>query len=108
MNRKRGQPGSEMVFDLEGYLDQMLPRVTPRPDFITSLRDRLLNNPPPPQSLPLVVLYLALAAAGLISGVILIATGLRALMTLLAALGFLQTYRANPQAKDAPSLHQPI
>lgn len=98
------KPSESENFDgIEQYLQDMLPMVFPREDFVASLRQRLQDMPAQKRWMPTVVFFILITLAGLVSGLILIAASLRALLTVLAALGLLIKIRSSPKARSSPS-----
>lgn len=72
---------------IESYLQNLLKPVTPRPKFVSGLGERLLQTPIPPARWVTFLGYTALISAGLISGAIILATGVRAVLAVIGALG---------------------
>lgn len=92
--------------DLEAYLWEMLVPVTPQTEFVGSLRERLLVEPQDilvqKKSKP--VQGILLGSAGVLSGVLLLILGGRAIIGLLGGKGYLQQLRSQVQQKRAQSL----
>ena len=77
------------VAALEQYLGGALYEVAPRSEYVAGLKDRLLHN-----SLPKAVRrsqqmrrYMPLIIAGVLGGIVLLVTGVRAILSLLSSLG---------------------
>jgi hypothetical protein len=75
---------------LELYLDAALHPIQPRSSFVTDLKTRLQQEPIPVSNSNQVVQYAILGLAGVVSGLIIFVTGLRATVTLLGAIGILR------------------
>ena len=88
---------------LEDYLQKMMPQVFPREDFVATLRQRLLNMPIQRHWLPTAVLFIVITLAGLVSGLILIATSIRALITIFATLGLIYKVRTSSRGSSSAS-----
>ncbi|MBN1148765.1 MAG: hypothetical protein JXA78_16005 [Anaerolineales bacterium] len=86
--------------DLEDYLARALRPVEPRPGFIADLRARLDRAPAPQKQSPAALRYALLAAAGLLSSLIIVITGVRAAITILGALGVLGHVRNQARRKQ--------
>jgi len=80
----------ESFQELEYYLRTVLKPVEPRADFVSDLGARLAGAPYTKQRLPVRLQYALLAAAGLISSLIIVITGIRATLTLLGAMGLMR------------------
>jgi hypothetical protein len=107
-HRKRGRQRRELNnHTLEAYLQASLMPVSPRPEFIDGLRVRLNNAPIPKSTAPVVIQFGILAAAGMISGLILLVAGLRALVTILGTLGLLRHARGQRQ-EQAAAVQSPL
>jgi hypothetical protein len=95
---------------LEGYLERTLQPVAPRAEFVNTLRDKLsrveiqaeeelLENEPR-------ALHLALlGGAGILSSLLLVITGIRAVLALIGAIGALKQMRQRLEVK--PSIPTP-
>ena len=103
MNANPSMPYVDKTQYIENYLQSMLPKVAPREDFVVSLRQRLLNMPIQRHWLPTAVLFLVITLAGLVSGLILIATSIRALVTIFATLGLIYKVRTSSRGSSSPS-----
>jgi hypothetical protein len=95
---------NESYGNIEEYLQEMLPMVFPREDFVVSLRQRLMNMPAQRHWLPTVLFFIMIVMAGLVSGLILIATSLRALVTIAATLGLVYKLRSPSKGSSSPSI----
>lgn len=89
----RRQIDDHEVSEIEAYLDAALHPVDPRTSFVVDLRKRLMQEPNYEKRPNLTARYAILGFAGVISGLILFVTGLRAILTLLGALGLLRQSR---------------
>ena len=80
----------ETITEMEDYLDDTLIPVKPSPTFISGLRDRLLVAPEQQlASMPPALQYTLLGVLGVFSGIIILVTGVRAMVTLWGAIGIL-------------------
>lgn len=86
---------------LEAYLQGMLPQVSPRQDFVASLRQRLAEMPARRGWLPTALLFIMITLAALVSGLVLLATSLRALVTIVATLSLI--YKLRSSSKETPA-----
>ena len=84
--------------DLEAYLEATLNPITPRPAFVNSLGIRLMEAT---FSEPSVPQYVFLAVAGVISGIIIVVTGIRAAITILGALGIVRSLKGQIRQERA-------
>jgi hypothetical protein len=91
---------------LEAYLFEALVPVSPSTEFVGSLRERLLVEPDgiivrkkadPLQSI-------LLGSAGIISGILILALGVRAIIALLGGKGYLNQLKNQIQQKKAQTL----
>ena len=89
---------------LEDYLQANLQPVAPRPEFINNLRARLLKSEAAAVPATNGLRLLILAAAGIVSGVLIGITGIRATITLLGALRILRDVRRQVSQKPAAPL----
>ena len=103
MKASRKSVDNDSYDHIERYLQEMLPMVFPREDFVVSLRQRLLNMPAQRHWLPTVLFFIMIGMAGLVSGLILIATSLRALLTIAAAVGLVFRLRSPSKGRSSPS-----
>lgn len=103
MKRSRMPIENENYSSLEEYLQLMLPIVSPREDFVNSLRQRLRDMPAQKHWLPTVMFFFLITLAGLVSGLILVATSLRALLTIAAGVGLVYKMRSSPKTGSSPS-----
>jgi hypothetical protein len=93
MNKKstiRRQIPERDLYQMEYRLGAALHGVAPRPDFVSSLHNRLVSEPVRARNNALVFQYVILSLAGILSGVILIVAGARAVNSLLSFLGVVQ------------------
>jgi hypothetical protein len=105
---KRGKLFMEDEFEeLEACLKSVMRPVEPRSAFISALKVRLLNNHTNKRITPRFLQYSALLVAGLISGVIIVVTGVRATIAILGALGLLRNVRGQVTRKSTASI-QPL
>jgi hypothetical protein len=85
---RRNLDNQEMAA-LEAYLGGALQQVAPRSEYVAGLKQRLVND-----SLPREVKrsqqmrrYMPLIIAGVLGGIVLLVTGVRAIVTLLSSMG---------------------
>jgi hypothetical protein len=92
--------------DLETYLFEVLVPVTPQTEFVGSLRERLLVEPESilVQRKAGPVQGILLGSAGVLSGVILLVLGGRAIIALIRGKGYLQQLKNQMQQKRAQRL----
>jgi hypothetical protein len=92
--------------DLETYLFEVLVPVTPQTEFVGSLRERLLVEPESilVQRKADPVQGIILGSAGVLSGVLLLVLGGRAIIALFRGKGYLQQFKNQMQQKRAQSL----
>jgi hypothetical protein len=102
---KRGteKPG---VGNMERYLQTSFRPVAPRPDFVTDLKTRLAVESRRFRSRSTVLQYVLLSLAGVVTSVLLIFAGVRAVITLLGILGILHQMRTH-QMNSAGSEKRP-
>jgi len=103
MRGARKSNDNESYDSIEEYLQEMLPMVFPREDFVVSLRQRLMNMPAQRHWLPTVLFFIMIGMAGLVSGLILIATSLRALVTIAATVGLVIKLRSPSKRRSSPA-----
>lgn len=104
MKRSRKPIENDTYSSIERYLQEMLPIVSPREDFVSSLRQRLKDMPAQKHWLPTAKFFFLITLAGLVSGLILIASSLRALLTIAAAVGLFLKIRSSPKTGSSPSI----
>jgi len=93
----------EDILGIEDYLYSALYPVNPSSTFVQSLKSRLMDAPEPVNRSKEIMQYSLLGLAGVLSGIIIIVTGIRATVTILGALGILRQVRnrANRQGTAA-------
>lgn len=74
---------------MESRLEAALHGVNPRPDFVSTLRSRLNTEPAPDQSSARIFQYVIISLAGIVSAVLLVIAGFKAIRALLSVLGVL-------------------
>lgn len=84
--------------ELESFLTRVYRPVTPRPDFVSGLRAKLVSLPEKNRLTPKVFKYTVLGIAGVLSSVILIVTGIRATMTIIGTVSLLRQIRNQDRA----------
>lgn len=91
---------------LEAYLFEALVPVTPPTEFVGSLRERLLVEPQDiivqKKADPLQAILLG--SAGVLSGILILALGVRAIVALLGGKGYLQQFKTQLRQKRAQAL----
>jgi len=95
------QPG---VMKMERYLQTSFSPVAPRPDFVNDLKSRLAQESKKFYSRSTVMQYVLLSLAGVVTSVLLILAGVRAMVTLLGVLGILHQMRGQASAKRSQVL----
>ena len=96
------------VAELEIYLQSSLYPVQPRPVFINTLKKQLLTKPLDGicfdnQESADMLNYFLLAVAGVVSGMVLVAAGARAVLTVLATFGILRNIKVQNRQKRSVS-----
>ena len=89
-SRAAAQPG---VVKMERYLQTSFTPVAPRSDFVSGLKTRLTDEGRKFASRSTVLQYVLLSLAGVVTSVLLILAGVRAVVTLLGVLGILHQMR---------------
>lgn len=89
-SRAGAQPG---VKKMERYLQTSFYPVAPRSDFVNDLKTRLTYESRKFASRSTVLQYVLLSLAGVVTSVLLILAGVRAVVTLLGVLGILHQMR---------------
>lgn len=100
-NAAGAQPG---VVKMERYLQTTFSPVAPRPDFVTGLRTRLTQESRQIYSRSTILQYVLLSLAGVVTSVLLILAGVRAVVTLLGVLGILHQMRGQVSQKPSQAL----
>ena len=98
MRRLFGRRRKEDDYDLEqleSYLQSTLITVEPRPAFVQGLKLRLLEAPLDEPLAGGTFSYALLAMAGIVSGVVILATSIRATVTILGAFGLIRSMRSD-------------
>ncbi len=95
--------------EVERYLEANLLPVSPRTDFVLSLKYQLLNKTEPIISLPGAGMArnMMVVIAGLLSGTLILVFGGRAFFALLASLGIIQV-KKRMETKCAPPLNPAV
>jgi len=96
--RSKKKVDDEGLLELEYYLLKVLKPVEPRAGFVSDLGARLADTQVTRIQFPFKVQYIFLAAAGLISSVIIVITGIRATVTLLGAMGLMRHIKTQAQS----------
>ena len=99
--RNGGKPG---VVKMERYLQSSFHPVAPRPDFVMGLKTRLNQESKRFTSRSTVLQYVLLSLAGVVTSVLLILAGIRAVITLLGVLGILSQMRGVVNEDRPPAL----
>jgi len=74
---------------MESRLEAALHGVNPRPDFVSTLRTRLNKQPEPVRSNLRIFQYVIISLAGILSTMLLVFAGIKAIVALLSVLGVL-------------------
>jgi len=85
---------------LESNLREILQPVVPTPDFMDDLKKRLLRYPRWKIALPGMLKSIMLVSAGLFSGVIILVTGIRAIVTIFGAFKILRQIKTQVNKKQ--------
>jgi hypothetical protein len=92
---------------VEAYLQSLLEPVTPRALFVKNLRDRVFGRKEldaPGLELDLEPSYALIAGAGILSSVLILITGIRALITLKGTIGALRRVKSQVAQKQSAPL----
>jgi hypothetical protein len=89
---------------MERYLQSSFSPVAPRPDFVSGLKTRLVAESKEVYSRSTVLQYVLLSLAGVLTSVLLILAGVRAVLTLLGVLGILRQMRGPVGNKQSQPL----
>ena len=100
----RKKPPEKEITLLETLLDAIYQPVEPKPFFVSDLKARLMGAPIPVRTAPTRRQLAMLAVAGVVSGVIILVTGLRAAVTVLVALGILRQMKGQMGGSQAATL----
>lgn len=93
VNPKNHAGNADDLHTVEAYLFKTLHPVTPRADFVTSLREKIIQNPMPKKNTLSPWESAIFIAAGVLSSIIIIVTGVRATLTLIDSLRVLKQSR---------------
>lgn len=74
---------------MESRLEAALHGVNPRPDFVSTLRSRLNKQPGPEPANVKIFQYVIISLAGVISAVLIVFAGVKAIGALLSVLGLM-------------------
>ncbi len=96
--------------DIEAILEGSLQQVSPRPEFVRKLRQRLIDFSRPTVDVPKInsFQYVLLALAGIAGGALFLVTGTRAVLSLLGALGVVHYLRKQQDEQKHFSTSGPI
>lgn len=86
--------------ELESNLREILQPVVPTQDFVADLKKRLLRYPRWKIALPGMLKSIMLVSAGLFSGVIILVTGIRAIVTILGTFKILRQIKTQVNKKQ--------
>lgn len=92
------------VKGIEHYLQTSFRPVTPRTDFVSGLKNRLSDESKKFYSRSTVLQYVLLSLAGVVTSVLIILAGVRAVVTLLGVLGVLHQMRGPVGGKRSQAL----
>jgi hypothetical protein len=94
------------IQSLEEYLFETLVPVTPSTEFVGSLRERLLVEPQEimVQKRTDSLQGILIGSAGVLSGILILALGVRAIIALLGGKGYLQQFKNQMQQKRTQAL----
>jgi hypothetical protein len=96
------------LMGLEKYLQSMLLPVEPRQEYLTYLHERLANEEGMRISLldhfsPLTLRNVLITGVGIISSLLILITGVRAILALMSALSFLRHLKQKREAGASPA-----
>ena len=86
--------------ELESNLREILRPVVPSQDFVADLKKRLLRYPRWKIALPAMLKSIMLVSAGLISGLIILVSGMRAIVTILGTFKILRQIKTQENKKQ--------
>ena len=94
LSKQRSAFDQEEIGRMEEVMQESLVLVKPHPAFISKLKERILSAPEPsvPSKAP-VLQYALFGFVGIFSSILIIVTGIRAMITLLGALGIISQMR---------------
>jgi hypothetical protein len=103
-----GRVDSDQDFvEFEGYLNSVFQPIHPRVAFVGNLKEQLMVAPIPEDNEAVNVMqYFFLAVAGVLSGLVLVAASVRAVVTILATLRLLRNIKT--QGRQKPPASFPI
>ena len=98
---RRSKLSEQENLRMESYLEAALHPVSPQPAFMEDLKTKLLQAPAYERKVNEVATIALLGLAGVLSGLIIFVTGIRAVVTILGALGVLRNARGQVKEKRA-------
>ena len=90
--------------ELESSLRKILLPVDPSPDFVADLKTSLLRYPRWKIALPGMLQSIMLVSAGLISGVMILVTGMRAIVTIFGTFKILRQFKTQVNKKQVSAI----
>jgi hypothetical protein len=99
---KKSRMDNQEIAELESLLDTYLQPVTPRADFVRQLQQRLLDVSRPTVKIPgkNYIKYGLIAGASLAGSLLVVTTGIRAVMAVLGALGIIHFVKQQVDEKS--------
>lgn len=98
----RWEMNTQDVLAMEAQLQAIFKPVTIRPAFMAQLKERILTQPVVESPAAKIKRYAPVAAAGMLGSALIVIAGVRALITLLGALGLLRSMRQrNPRHEES-------
>ena len=99
-------PNQYNLQDLESNMREFFQPVVPTPDFVADLKKSLLRYPRWKIALPGMLQSIMLVSAGLVSGILILVTGIRAIVTILGTFKILRQIKTqvnNKQVSATPT-----
>jgi hypothetical protein len=90
---RRWEMNTQDVLVMEAQLQAVLKPVTIRPAFMAQMKERLMTQPVIEPPAAIIKRYAPVVAAGMLGSALIVIAGVRALITLLGALGVLRSMR---------------
>jgi hypothetical protein len=91
--------------DLDSNLREIFPPIVPSPIFVADLKKSLLRYPRWKIALPGMLKSIMLVSAGLVSGVLILTTGIRAIVTIFGTFKILRQINTQVNNKQVSATH---
>lgn len=103
MNAKK--MNQEKLYEIESLLGTYLQPVSPRPEFVSQLKKRLLDTTRPRVQIPgkKYMDYWLIALASVIGSALFLVTGVRAILTVMSALGIIHFFKNQTKENNMPT-----